>query len=152
MVLVSKNSPDGFSFLNPPRAAMLAILVGCTELPPYTPETIQALDGDWVLEFEAETPAGTDGGACADGTGRLTVDEGQFVGTTFSETAGVLQSRGDLLGAIRENPNGALVSFSSGQSGANGLFVTISQTTPETMSGRWKDLRDCEGTFSAVRA
>lgn len=152
MALVLRNRQGALCALKPARAVALALLVGCTELPPYIPETVQALDGAWVLEFEAETPAGTDGAACADGTGRMTIDQGQFVGNTFSETAGALQSRGDLLGAIRENPNGALVSFSSGQSGANGLFVTISRTTPKTMSGRWKDLRDCKGTFSAVRA
>jgi len=138
--------------LTPMAAIALAILAGCAErAPSNTTQTTQSLDGNWEFEFDSATSVGTDGMRCLDGIGQMTIEEGRIVGTTFSEFAGVMQSRGGLEGGISENADGALISFASSQSGKNTFFAIIRQTSPG-MSGTWKDIHDCKGTFTAVRA
>ena len=138
--------------LTPMAAIALAILAGCAErAPTNTTQPTQYLDGNWEFEFDSATSVGTDGMRCLDGIGQMTIEEGRIVGTTFSEFAGVMQSRGDLEGSFSENADGAFISFGSSQSGENNFVAIINRTTP-WMSGTWKDIHKCRGTFTAVRA
>jgi len=106
-------------------------------LPAYT-------DGDYDLTATATTDLDINGGTCGDGTGTMTLSEGVISGSALSTNGNTFDITGNIAadGTVEGGfaVSGELaVNFEGSVTGTEG-------------SGTWKDLLECEGTWSVVKA
>ena len=130
-------------------ALVVSALSGCEDgLKGGDATVTRAFDGTWDFTFTSTVPFGVNSAPCLDGTGRVTVEEGRIVGSTFAGLAGVARSMGALEGRVLEDDSGVVMSVASSQGGRN-AFVALGQRTPEGISGTWEDIHECQGAFMA---